>query len=49
MLEVFIRNEQGLWVLLEAAPGETLNIACIGCTVDVAALYNRLDQIFPAT
>jgi Uma2 family endonuclease len=43
-IEVFRRATSGRWELLEARPGETIELASLGCRLDVAALYaNPLD------
>jgi Uma2 family endonuclease len=39
LVEVYRRAESGRWELLEARPGETIEIASLGARLDVAALY----------
>ena len=38
-IEVFRRAESGRWELLEARPGETIELASLGVQLDVAAVY----------
>ena len=38
-VEVFRRIEAGRWELLEARPGETIELASLGVRLDVAAVY----------
>ena len=38
-VEVFRRIEAGRWELLEARPGETIELASLGVRLDVAAIY----------
>jgi Uma2 family endonuclease len=38
-IEVFRRIEAGRWELLEARPGETMELASLGVQLDVAAVY----------
>jgi Uma2 family endonuclease len=38
-IEVFRRIEAGRWELLEARPGETIELASLGVQLDVAAVY----------
>ena len=38
-IEVHRRAESGRWELLEARPGETIELASLGARLDVAALY----------
>ncbi|HYN01311.1 MAG TPA: Uma2 family endonuclease [Vicinamibacteria bacterium] len=44
-IEVQRRSEGGRWELLEARPGETIELASLGVRLDVAAVYaNPLDE-----
>jgi Uma2 family endonuclease len=44
-IEVHRRTESGRWELLEARPGETIELASLGVRLDVAAVYaNPLDE-----
>jgi Uma2 family endonuclease len=38
-IEVFRRTEAGRWELLEARPGETIELESLGAQLDVAAVY----------
>ncbi len=38
-IEVHHRTESGRWELLEARPGETIELASLGARLDVAAIY----------
>jgi Uma2 family endonuclease len=38
-IEVHRRTESGRWELLEARPGETIELASLGISLDVAAVY----------
>jgi len=40
-VEVFRRSEGGRWELIEARPGETIELASLGVELDVAALYEN--------
>lgn len=42
LLEVFARDGEGHWVLTVAGPGERLELAAIGCTLDVDAVYGDM-------
>jgi len=47
-IEVFRRAESGRWELLEARPGETIELASLGVQLDVAAVYaNPLGGALP--
>jgi Uma2 family endonuclease len=39
LVEVFRRGEAGRWELLEARPGETIELASLGVRLEVAAIY----------
>ncbi len=38
-IEVFRRNEAGRWELYEARRGETIELASVGCSIDVDEVY----------
>ena len=38
-IEVFRRNEAGRWELYEARPGETIELASVGCSIQVEEVY----------
>jgi len=40
-VEVFRRSEGGRWELIEARPGETIELASLGVELDVAVLYEN--------
>jgi len=39
LVEVYRRAQSGRWELLEARPGESMELASLGIRVDVAAVY----------
>jgi len=41
LVEVFRRAESGRWELLEARPGETIEIASLGVRLDVGTVYSN--------
>jgi len=44
-IEVQRRSQGGRWELLEARPGETIELVSLGVRLDVAAVYaNPLDE-----
>jgi Uma2 family endonuclease len=41
LIEVYRRNEHGRFELIEARPGELLELSSISATLDVQALYEN--------
>jgi Uma2 family endonuclease len=42
LIEVFAHDGEGRWVLTVAGPGERLELASIGCTLEVDAVYGDM-------